>query len=231
MAYEGPFSKRQIDNMIHIVESDLQFSAEGQAINTTPIILDATDTFSKDITGRVTDNPVGDKSDRADNYRVYSPTVSFSGVISNDLIVSLFGFGSATSLYDWAFSKEDTSARCQQYLERMEKIFNEKRLVSIRMPDGLTTDNCLITSLKISRDVNWSNGFRISVVAKQIQLLSVELKSTPVETYKEKLDSGKDGGKKTGTNFDQFEDLIAAETELKKAVTDNPDGIIQNGET
>lgn len=207
MAYEGPFSKRQLDNMVHIVETELQFSADGQVTNADPIVLDATESFSKTTTGRVTDNPVGDKSDRGDHYRVYSPSLKFSGVISNDMMVSLLGLGGATPVYDWLFS-EESEARCQQYIERLQKIFDEKRMVEIRMPDGLTTSNCLITSLTVSRAKGWDNGFRISIAAKQVQVSTDGIQATPIATEKDVVEEPVDAGNKTGQGFEETDQVI-----------------------
>lgn len=211
MAYEGPFSKRQLDNLVQIVETELQFSSDTQTTDTTPIVLDATEQYSKSFTAKVTDNPVGDKSDRADNYRVYSPTLSFSGVISNDLMVSLFGLGGATGVYDWAFGEEDSSARCQQFVERLDKIFQDKRMVSIRMPDGLTTNNCMITDLNITRDRSQQNGFKIAIKAKQLDVRTTVILSSPQPTSKDIVEEPSDAGNKTGQQFDQYDGLIVGE--------------------
>lgn len=186
MAYEGILYKRQIDNLVYIQETGLQFNGEVGVNDTDPIILDATEKFSKNIKGAASENPMADKSDRSDNYRVYNPTLKFSGVISNDTV----------SMYPWT---GDSGAKAQQLVQRLEKIFEDKKLVEIYMPDGLRTINCLLTSLDISRDVNWGNGFYIEITAKQIQLVYTNITTEPVTEDKDIVSGNKDGGDKTGT--------------------------------
>lgn len=176
MAYEGPFSNRLLGNLVHIVEMGLNFSTTEEEANVEPIILDATIEFTKTFTAQVTTNPVGDKSDRADHYHLDPITINISGVVSNDSI----------NVYEWARSFGGT-ARAQQYVERMQRLFETKRLVEIRMPDGLTTENCLITSLTISRDPQWSNGFKVDISAQQIQVLTGEITKKPNNAKKDKV--------------------------------------------
>lgn len=177
MAYEGPFSNRIKDNMVQIIEMGIHFSvdSDGNTVPTTPqgsegpIILDATEEYGKSYSAQVTTHPVSDKTDRADHYQVDPVTLQFSGVISNDSI----------RIYEWAAGLGVGTSRCQAYIQRLEKIFKEKILVEIRMPDTPSTENCMITSLSITRDSQWSNGFKVSITAQQIMLASGAITTAP----------------------------------------------------
>lgn len=183
MAYEGPFSNRIKDNLVQIIEMGVHFSLDGsgnptQSSETTsqagqgPIILDATEDFGKSYSAQLSTHPVSDKTDRADHYQLDPVTLNFSGVISNDSI----------KIYEWAQGLGTGTSRCQAYIERLEKIFSDKTLVEIRMPDVPSTKNCMITSLSITRDSQWSNGFRVSITAQQFMIASGTITTAPNPT-------------------------------------------------
>lgn len=212
MAYTGIFSNRVTDNLVRILEvqsvstdesgasanvgapvTDLisgvtTTGAIGSANTAKPdyIILDATTTFSKTFRAKVSDNPVADNTQRADNYRVYTPTIKISGVISNDAI----------DLYAWAESLG--TARAQKFVERLENIFKNKTLVDILIPDGLDTRNCMIESLVISRDKKWSNGFYVEISAKEVELVKDIIVALPDLSIRNKVAAKKSAGTITG---------------------------------
>lgn len=177
MAYEGPFSNRIKDNMVQIIEMGIHFSVSSNGGTTPanlqesegPIILDATEEYGKSYSAQLSTHPVSDKTDRADHYQVDPVTIQFSGVISNDSI----------RIYEWAAGLGTGTSRCQAYIERLEKIFKEKILVEIRLPDAPSTQNCMITSLSITRDAQWSNGFKVSITAQQFILTSGSITTAP----------------------------------------------------
>lgn len=188
MAYEGPFSSRILSNLVYIQETGVQFNAEQGVVDLDPIVLDATEHFSRDTRASVSDSPVADKSDRADHYRVYRPTFKIKGVISNDSI----------SPVTWLTSLFSSKSRIQQVVERLDRIINEKRLVKVYMPDGLEAPNCLLSNLNVSRDKNQSNGFYITINAKQVQLIESQIASVPIAEDSDLLAEAKDGGDRAG---------------------------------
>lgn len=198
MAYEGPFSNRIKDNTVQIIEMGIHFSvdSDGNTVTTTPqgsegpIILDATEEYGKSYSAQVTTHPVSDKTDRADHYQVDPVTLQFSGVISNDSI----------NIYEWADGLGVGTSRCQAYVQRLEKIFKEKILVVIRMPDTPSTENCMITSLSITRDVQWSNGFRVSITAQQIMLASGAITTAPNPIKQDAVAKTPNSGSNTSKN-------------------------------
>jgi len=187
MAYEGPFSNRLPDNLVRIFESDKNFSADKSTKEEEPIILDATVSFTKNYSASISNNPVGDKSDRANHYHLEPLTINVSGVVSNDSV----------DIYSWAKSIGGT-ARSQLIVERLEKIVKEKILINIFMPDSSKTENCLITSLSINRDAQWSNGFRIEIAAQQIKLITDEITGTPIPEKEDAVSEESNGGSSTG---------------------------------
>lgn len=198
MAYEGPFSNRIKDNMVQIIEMGIHFSVDSSG-NTTPstaqgsegpIILDATEEYGKTYSAQLTTHPVSDKTDRADHYQVDPVTLQFSGVISNDSI----------RIYEWASGLGSGTSRCQAYIERLEKIFKEKILVEIRLPDAPSTENCMITSLSITRDSQWSNGFRVSITAQQFMLASGVITTAPNPIQKDAVAKTPNSGSNTTKN-------------------------------
>ena len=188
MALTLPFANRIKDNLVYIREQGIQFDGK-DGVGSEDIILDATTHYSKSWKGKATENPVGDKTDRADHYRTYSPNLSFRGVISED----------AVGLYPWIKSIGEN--RLVSMVERLEKLVKDKKLIEVYMPDGLATDNCVITSLEIRRDTNWSNGFYVNISLKQIQLVTGVTTSTPAPEDADLTAGETNTGIKTGRDW------------------------------
>lgn len=216
MPYEGPFSNRLPANLVRITEMGTSFlipeegapveeqpqqeGGEGISPISTPamevtnsqtpldpIILDATEDYGKSLSAQITSHPVGDKTDRADHYHVNPITIDISGVISNDKL----------HIYNWVRNLGQNVL--QQTVERLEGIVNKKILVRIEIPDTPVVDNCLITSLSITRDSRLSNGFRVNITAQQITVLTGEITKEPVPDKKDAVQEETNTGSKSPT--------------------------------
>lgn len=192
MANNQNFFNRKLDNQVYIIEQGLGLSDSGDELAgaSQPIILDATTDFSKKFSAQVTTNPVGDNTDVSDNYRVMPPTLSFSGVISNDVV----------NFYPWLNSTQ-SDTRAQGYVERLQKIIEQKLLVECYMPDGLRTKNCMITEADIRRDKDWSNGFYVDITLKRIDIVTGSVTSKPSDETADGLEDTNQSGSKTTREY------------------------------
>lgn len=214
MPYEGPFSNRLPDNLVRITEMGTYFLIPEEGKPTAPvdiqqeeglnppsmgqtkieaqkppIILDATEEYSKNLAASVTSHPVGDKTDRADHYHVNPLTVELSGVISNDKL----------HVYNWVNNLSGKSP-IQQTVLRLEGLVNNKTLIRIEIPDTPTVENCMITSLSITRDNKLSNGFRVKLTAQQIMVIDEDILKEPAKDKKDSVQEKTESCNRTTTD-------------------------------
>lgn len=192
MANNQRFFNRKLDNLVYIIEQGLGVGDNGQELEgaSSPIILDATTDFGKKFSAQTTSNPVGDKTDVSDNYRVMPPTLSFSGVISNDVV----------NFYPW-LSSTQSDTRAQEYVERIQRIIEQKLVVECYMPDGLRTKNCMITDFEARRDKSWSNGFYVDITLKRLDVVSGSVTRKPSDETADGLAGTVQSGSKTTREY------------------------------
>ena len=201
MANNQSLFNKKLDSLVYIIEQPDVIVNDEEA-EVTQIILDATTDYSKKVTARVSTNPVGDKSDVSDHYRVMPHTLSFSGVISNDVV----------KFYPWLSSGESAN-RAQEYVEKIEKIIAKKSLVTCYMPDGLMTTDCLITSFTARRDVSWSNGFNVEMTLQRITTLTGSVSSKPSDDTADSLSGTSNNGSKTTTTAKESDRTVYLESQ------------------
>lgn len=135
--------------------------------------LSATENFKKAETATVTNNPVSSGGNVSDHYRWTETTINFTGVISDSPVGYVDYISSLPS------SEDETKTIVTEYIRGLKALVrgtnktsdNKKGspLVTIYLPDGNGEENCVITSLNISRDNKISNGYRVDVTAKKVQ--------------------------------------------------------------
>jgi len=225
-----------LNDVLYIKELGYNFSSTSSEVDLIPIVLDATINYSKKYSATVSNSPVGNKTDRADHYRVKPSSISFSGNISNlDIgIYSEWAMNSVDAstqrsnqedaknraeleeaLGNHTYTSEGGTSRAQQYVERLEKLIKNKVLIELRVPDGLTTTNCLLTSLDISRNTKSGDGFSISATATQIQIIDGVIISEPAPDIKDTVAKKEEGGTGAGTEIKVNSVLDAIVAELK----------------
>lgn len=232
MPYEGPFSNRLADNLVRITAMGTSYVIpdKGEPVKETtqgeegtspsmeasqtesapiPIILDATEEYGKNLSAQITNHPVGNKTDRADHYYVNPLTIDISGVISNDKL---------NSVYNWIKDRGKTTL--QQMVETLEKLVTEKQLVRIEIPDTPVVDNCLITSLSITRDSRMSNGFRVELSAQQIEVIKSDIIKEPVADKRDSTsETTKTGNRTTSSVAEAAEAGSEGSLKLNQKIT------------
>ncbi len=153
---------KQLGNLIYIQPQEEYVLGSSLPIAGTELeaknllVLTATEEYSRTESSEVTNYPVGDGTDRSDHVREQGSTLSFSGVISPDILGGHTALGVAVSP--------------EQYVQRVRQLMSLKRLVTIYMPDGLTASNCEITNFMSTRSSDVANGFKIRITAQRLLL-------------------------------------------------------------
>lgn len=124
------------------------------------IITDASVNWSGTYKGDCTKQPVSDKTDRTDHYRVVNPSFTITGGISSATL----------SIYPWSFAG-NSDTRVGQYVQAVRDIILQKELCSVYMPDGLIANNCVIINAEFSKNAPNGNYMEVSLQIEQLQVI------------------------------------------------------------
>ena len=171
MAGESIFDFRgTLDGFAYLKEQE-GFTTSGTFVDPTKdlesaILLSSTSQFKLSRRSEVSSFPVAkNNSTSSDNVREHGAVINISGVISDQL------FG----LAEFLFSSQKTKSP-EDYAAEIKKFQKERKLVSVHLPDGLTTNNCVITSSSFTRDKKVANGFNVELSLQELLITN----NTPV---------------------------------------------------
>tara|TARA_R110002074_G_scaffold258926_5_gene431451 strand:- start:3070 stop:3723 length:654 start_codon:yes stop_codon:yes gene_type:complete len=172
------------------------------------VILTATENFSKTESGSATNFRVGDGTDRSDNYKVNGARITFTGVIGPRLVNMLSAFLGGTP--------PDSP---QDYVRRVKAFFHNKQqrdsLVTIYLPDGTGETNCVLTSFRLSRTAELSDGFKVTISAQKLPLTTEALAVVAAtDLYSNSTESGKTPTTGVGGEGVSKDELIIGNAEL-----------------
>lgn len=122
------------------------------------ILLSSTTNFKLSRRSEVSSFPVAyNNSTSSDNVREHGAVINISGVISDQL------FG----LAEFLFSSQKTKSP-EEYAAEIKKLQKERNLVSVHLPDKLTTNNCVIINSSFTRDKKVANGFNVDLTLQEL---------------------------------------------------------------
>lgn len=172
-----------LDKRIYLVpqEQAMGYTNSGKMEGKIELLLDATTDVQVSYGAEVTTYFVNDKTDNTDHIRNQPRTISFNGVISNDLglvdfVKSLasgggmgaLNLGVATNI-DGKVS-DDSSHPATLYNTRITESMKEKQMFSVYIPNIGVINNCAITRCTFRTDVTLWNSFSVSMELKEIRI-------------------------------------------------------------
>lgn len=140
--------------------------------------LSATQSFDKTETATVTTSPISQGAAMTDHYRYNDTTISFRGVISNSAASYLEQYDKFTLADKDPETGDVTNSWVIQYIRGIKGLIRGKNtngdaigpLVTIYLPDANGEKNCVILSLKVTRDNRVSDGYYVDIVARKLQI-------------------------------------------------------------
>lgn len=166
-------------NYIYILPQGSEYDASDDALNPVdlnapdaPAIyrLSATTDFDKTETATVTSNPVSLGSSMTDHYRHDNTAITFKGVISNSSASYLEQYDK----FNIVNNSNGEESFVINYIKALRDLVRgtdgKSPLVTIYLPDRNGEANCVITSMKVSRDNKVSNGYYVDIVARKLQI-------------------------------------------------------------
>lgn len=163
------------------------------------IILSATEVFDKTETASLTSYPISTGATVGDHYKFDNTHISFSGVISGGV--------SGNFLNPFSYEGVDNEARIISYVSKLRKLMRGdggvSPLVTIYLPEGNGETNCVITSLKITKDSSVSNGYKVDISAKKLLLATTQFRVVTTDEYELENKQGQDTG--VTTQYDRQE--------------------------
>lgn len=161
------------------------------------IMLSATESFDKTEMATVTQYPISTGATVGDHHRFDGTTINFSGIIS--------GAGKIPSI-PFGHEVVDSEAEVINYIKRLRSLVRRtggtSPLVSIYLPQSNGENNCIITSLKITRDASVSNGYKVDISARKLLLATTEFR---VVTASDEFEPEVTQGQNLGTSSTGYE--------------------------
>lgn len=160
------------------------------------IVLSATKDYSRTETGTTTDHPVDDNQSISDHYQTNGSVLNFSGVIGPKVLLAIA-----------AGDAGDSIPKPQDYLNTVKEFFKSAtdNLVEIHFPDGHGARNCVLTSFKFERNKEYSNGYLITIAAKQIQVATGAITKAAVQSVSDTTDGKGRVNNASGSQFPTLE--------------------------
>lgn len=184
-------------------QEEVSSSTDAPTVSSEPniIILTATETFNKTETSSLTQYPISTGATVSDHYKFDNTTINFSGILSSTSnLLSFNGFYG----HDTVDSTEDVILYIKKLRELVRGV-NSSPLVTIYLPDSNGETNCVITSLRISKDVSISNGYKVDISAKKLLLATTQFKTVSSSSIYEPEEKQ---GQETGSLKDSVDDEI-----------------------
>jgi len=166
------------------------------------LALSITEKYRRELSGKSSIFPVGDQTNRSDDFRANPDVFTFNGVVTPKALQLSF------------FSLNNFSRTPKQYVKKLIALKNSKKLVTIHFPEGLGAANCTLERVTITRDADISDGYKISITAKKKNIANEKVQVIPVtDTATPKAEKGSS----PGSNFDPGEDPITADQNLQES--------------
>lgn len=134
------------------------------------VLMDATTDYGTTLSASITSNPVSNKTDKSDHYRVQNQQFSLSGVVST----------STLDVYNWEIKPNGSLDRPQQYVKKITDLVKSKSLVSVYMPHGMSATNCMITSVALKKVAPKGNLLSVNIKVKQLEVVTTSVGVTTV---------------------------------------------------
>lgn len=116
--------------------------------------LSATEEYSSKSSYSISNQPTVDVDTVTDNINRQPRQVSISGVFVSKAIYHLFGGSNVASVAD--------------FVGAVELLRQQKQVISLHLPNGLSLMQCFITSFDTSADKTITNGLRVSMTFDEI---------------------------------------------------------------
>ena len=163
------------------------------------IQLHATTRFSVDRDSKATTQPMADNSDRADHYRNNSVVINLEGYVADSTVIDSPTDSDGNVLEGYADININTyiggtRISSEEYIYEIQKLQNEKRLVTVVLPTLGMYGNCVITSFKPAKETSVGKGVRVSLKLQQLLVATVGKFKAVTDTFEDQNATKQDKG-------------------------------------
>lgn len=171
--------------------------------------LHATTDVTVNYNSKVTNFPVADRKNSADNVVIDPTTITLNGVVTDVKQTSSFlSYGKVVEVFKSFFgdSKEETEDRdktAEDYINKLVENIEAAEAFDIYLPTVEPILNCIITSFSINKTANYGgDSWVITLTLQKVrQATQTTSAASPAEPYKHLL-AGQGGADGNGTGVD-----------------------------